>query len=177
MYYIQESEKENLIFKLFNIIQLRDNRIILPIANNELKNKKAIKLAKKTNKLIKKTNCNKVVISKEIKEQVEYVNYIDSYGIKIVDGRKLFKNLSSNVLEYIIDKKNLTRNETMISILINDIGECELENIKYIIKNYKRLNIVTEHIEKFKRMEEEIKNEEGIILSISNNKRKSLLNS
>ena len=47
----------------------------------------------------------------------------------------------------------------------------------YVAQNIKRVNIVTNHINKFKKMEEYLYNELGIILNISNNKSKSLLNS
>ncbi len=47
----------------------------------------------------------------------------------------------------------------------------------YVAQNIKRVNIVTNHINKFKKMEEYLYNESGIILNISNNKYKSLLNS
>lgn len=47
----------------------------------------------------------------------------------------------------------------------------------YVAQNMKRVNIVTNHINKFKKMEEYLYNELGIILNISNNKSKSLLNS
>lgn len=47
----------------------------------------------------------------------------------------------------------------------------------YVAQNIKRVNIVTNHISKFKKMEEYLYNESGIILNISNNKYKSLLNS
>ena len=52
-----------------------------------------------------------------------------------------------------------------------------LENIKEIVKEYKKINIVTNHIEKFKKIEKQILEKEGIMLVISNNRRKSLLKS
>lgn len=43
-----------------------------------------------------------------------------------------------------------------------------------IIKKYKKVNIVTNHIEKFKKIEEQILQEEGIMIAVGDNKRKSL---
>ena len=48
--------------------------------------------------------------------------------------------------------------------------------ITYIAQNVKRINIVTNHINKFRKLEEQLYNEMGIVLNISNNKNKSLLN-
>lgn len=63
-----------------------------------------------------------------------------------------------------------------ITILINDFTEINSKIITYIAQNVRRVNIVTNHINKFKRLEEHLYNELGIILNISNNKEKSLLN-
>lgn len=63
-----------------------------------------------------------------------------------------------------------------ITILINDLTEVNSKIITYIAQNAKRVNIVTNHINKFKRLEEHLYNELGVILNISNNKDKSLLN-
>ena len=61
-----------------------------------------------------------------------------------------------------------------ISILVNDVTDIELYNIKEIVKKYKRLNIVTNHIEKFKKLEEQILDEYGLMITLTNNKKKSL---
>ena len=80
-------------------------------------------------------------------------------------------------LKYIIEKKNMKKEEVSISILVNDINDNILENIKEIVIEYKKINIVTNHIEKFKKIEKQILEKEGIMLVISNNRRKSLLKS
>ena len=70
--------------------------------------------------------------------------------------------------------KNIKKEDTEISILVNYITQNTLENIKKIARQYKRLNIVTNHIEKFKKIEEELYNKEGIMIIVTNNKKKSL---
>lgn len=62
-------------------------------------------------------------------------------------------------------------------MLINDFTQINREIIIHIAKNIKRLNIVTNHINKCKKIEEYLYNEFGIMLNISNNKRRSLLKS
>lgn len=62
-------------------------------------------------------------------------------------------------------------------MLINDFTDINREIIIHIAKNIKRLNIVTNHINKCKKIEEYLYDEYGIILNISNNKRRSLLKS
>lgn len=177
MYYIQEIDKPNFLFSFFNIVKLEDDKIILPIANNEkITLKKAQKLAKNTNKVLKKAHGNQVVVSKLIKNQEEYLNYLNSYNIRIVQGKWLFELLANDVLEYIVDKKRLKKEQIKVSILVNDMSDIMLENIKQIIRQYKRVNIVTNHLERFKKLEEQVL-EEGIMITVSNNKKKSLAKS
>lgn len=177
MYYIQETDKPNFLFKQFNIIKLIGNKIILPIGEEKIKPKKAEKLAKKTKRILDKTNCNKLILSKTIKTHENYKNYLYTYNFDIVEGKKLFEILSNLVLDYIVKKKNIKKEETQVSILVNNLTEDMLNNIKQIVRDYKRVNIVTNHIQKFKKIEEQILEKEGILIYVTNNKKKSLLKS
>lgn len=174
MYYIQETDKPSFWLRFFNIIKLHDNKIILPIRNENIDEKKQKKLARKTKKILDKTNCKKIVISNMIKQHKDYINYLHTYKYEINDGQWLFEVISNKVLDYIVQKKNIKKEETTISILVNNLTENMLENIKIIVKEYKRVNIITNYIEKFKKIEEKIFKEEGIMITITNNKRKSL---
>lgn len=177
MYYVQETDKPNFLFKLFNIVRLQEDKIILPIGKEKIKSKRAEKLAKKTKRILDKTNCNKIVLSKAMKTQEIYKNYLYSYNINIVEGRWLFEVLSKQILEYVIKKEKMKKEETRLSILVNEITDNFLQNIKEIVKQYKSVNIVTNHIEKFKRIEEKILQEDGIMITVTNNKKKSLAKS
>ena len=177
MYYIQEVDKHNFLERLFNIIKLDDNKILIPIKEkDEIDKEKDSRISLKIVKLLNRGNCKKVVISKELKKHKEFINILQSNDVNIVDGKWLAEVLMEKMIQYIIDKKDINPNEDKISILINDLTEISLENIKNILMKYKKVNIVTNHIEKFKRLEEEFE-ENGVILQISNNKRKSLAKS
>ncbi len=97
-----------------------------------------------------------------------------SNQINIVNSEKLNEILVLDMLEYITKKKDLKLEELKISILVNDISNNMLENIKEIAKIYKKINIVTNHIRQFKKLEKDFFEQEGIIITINNNKRKSL---
>lgn len=179
LYYVQEIDKPNLLYKIFNIVRLKNDKIILPINKEKtiISDKKAKKLAKKISKILAQTKCSKIILSKNLKKYENLKNEIYSSGLQIINGRWLFEVLSAKVIKYIIEKKKMKTEEIQISILINDISEIMLENIKQIVREYKRVNIVTNHIEKFKKIEEQIFKEEGIMITVSRNKRKSLLKS
>lgn len=174
MFFIQENDKPSKISKLFNILKLKEDKIILPIKEENLEIKNASKLAVKTKKILDLANCNKVIISKKIKQQQIYINYLNSYNIEIVDGKWLFEVLTYEIIGYISKVKKIKKEELSVSILINKVTEMSLYNIRKIAKNCKRVNIVTNHIELFKNLENQILDEDGIMLTITNNKKKSL---
>ena len=177
LYFIQEADKPNFIFKIFNVIQLREDKIILPIGAEKISSRKAFKLARKTKKILDKTISKRIVISQNIQKQQEYVNLLHSYSLEIAEGKWLFEALSSKVLDYILGKKQMKKEETQISILVNDVTENMLANIRKIAKEYKRINIVTNHIQKFRKIEKQILEQDGIMITVGNNKRKGLAKS
>lgn len=174
MYYIQEADKPKLLFKIFNIIQLVGNKIILPIGEKKMESKKAQKLAKKTKKIFEKTKSKKIVISQKVQQQEEYMNLLYTYNLDIIQGRWLFELMSCRVLEYLLEKEEKKKEEMAITILINDLSENMLGNIRKIAKEYKAVSIITNHREKFKKIEKQILEEDGIMITIGNNKKRGL---
>lgn len=177
MYFIQEIDKPVRILKYLNYIKIKKDTLILPIKDENIKMKKAEKLAKKTKKIMDLSNCKKIVISKQIKKQENFLNYLYSYGIDIVDGKWLFKILIYDVLEYIIKKQKMQKENIRISIMANQVTENVIYLLKKIVKEYKMINIVTNHIELFKNIEKQIMNNYGVMITLTNNKKKSLLKS
>ena len=177
MYYIQETDKPKILFKLLNIVKVKEDKIILPIRDEKISIKKAEKLANKTNIILNRTNCNKVVLSKLIKEQKEYKNYLYSSNINIVKAERLSEILLLDMLKYITDKKQLKKEILQVSIFVNDLSMNMLENLKIIVSEFKRVNIITNHIQKFKKLENEFFETQGIVITVGNNKRKSALKS
>lgn len=171
MFYIEKNDKPNFIERKLGILRCTGNTIMIPITENT-KEKQIEKIAIKTNKIIEKhSNSKKVVLSKEIQKEQIYINYLNTNGVEISDGKWLFEILLKDVIEYIVKKKKLQK--VNISILINDLTDIEYENIKILAREYNTINIVTNHIEKFKKIEKNLQ-QEGIIITITNNKKKSL---
>jgi len=174
MIYIEKNDKPNIIEKMLNLIKVQDSTIILTI-NEKTKEKQIEKIAKKTIKVIGKiSNSKKIVLSKKMKKEEKYINYLNEYGIEIADGRWLFEILLTDIVNYIVEKQKIER--VNISVLINDLTDKEFENIKLLAQKYMTINIVTNHIEKFRKLEQQLQ-EKGIIATITNNKKKSLMKS
>lgn len=175
MFYIEKNDKPNWLEKKLNLIKVQDNTIILPLAECT-RERQIEKLASKTKKIIKKySSSKKIVLSKSMYEEQKYINYLNSYGLDIQDGRWLFEILLPEITKYIVNKKKIEK--ANISIMINDLTDIEFENIKILARKYKAINIVTNHIEKFKKLEKQLQENEGIIITITNNKKKSLMKS
>ena len=178
MYYIEKVDKLCGINKIIKTVKIQENRIIIP-ANNigELKEKQIIKLANKTDKILQKVHSKKIVLSKELYKLETYKNILYSSGYDITDGKWLFEAISYKILDYIANKKDIKKEETTLSVLVNNLTDYTLENIKIFAKNFKTLNIVTNHIDKFKNLIDKIYDEYGVIITVTNNKRKSLIKS
>ena len=177
MFYIEKNDKPNFIERKLKLLKIKDNTIMFPI-NENLKENQLEKMALKVKRIIeKKSNSKKVVLSKEIGKEEMFINYLNSYGIEIANGEFLFEILVPDIVQDIITKKKLEENKFVISILINDLTDIEFENIKILAKKYKSINIVTNHVEKFKKLEKSLEEDEGTIISITNNKKRSLMKS
>ncbi len=175
MYYIQEDDKPNFIARTFNIIKLEGDKIIIPIGRDEvIEEKKAEKLVQKTKKILDKAISKKIILSQKIQEQEEYKNRLYRYNFDIIEGKWLFEVLACQALDYILEKKKMKKQDIAIAILVNDLSENMLANIRKIAKEYKRVNIVTNHIEKFKKIEKQILEQDGIMITVGNNKKKGI---
>ena len=174
MYYIEESDKPKFFEEIFSRVKLETDKIILPVNIEKINSKKAKILASKTLKILEKANSKKVVISKNIQNFKEYMDLLNQEELDIIDGKWLYKILSPEILEYILNKENMEKEETNIYILINDLTEIALKTKKKIGNTYKSINIITNHIEKFKKIEETLTKEFGIAITVMNNKKKGL---
>lgn len=171
MLYIKENDKPNFWVKNLKLIKMQDNSLIIPIMKDE---KYDEKIANKLIKTIRKnTNSTKIILSKKLIKEEIIVNKLNSNGMKIMDGKRLSEILILDMTKYIIDKRKMQN--PRISVLINDLTDLEYENIKQLALKYKKVNIITNHREKFKNLEEHLSNDLGIEIVIENNKRKSLL--
>ena len=168
------------IKELLNLIDIEyiDGKVqfILPI-NNKSKSKKTIKISKKLNKMLEKECIKNVVLSTNLMNNEPLKNILYQNNINILDGRKLFSILAYKSIEKVCECSKLEMQNIEISILVNHIDEIALWNIKEIAKNTKRVNVISNHLEKLKSLQELLYEEFGIMIKISNNKKKDLLKS
>ena len=161
-YYIKKVDKPKIIR-----VKIKDN-------NCEIYMKKD-KEIKKIIKKFQKKEINYVVLDKQLKQNKNFINALNASDIRIFDGRWLMRYLNLEILDYVIANANFNKEETEIAITTDEISDFAIETIKILSKQYKKLTVVTSHIEKLRKIEKEIYDKEGIIIIISNNVKKSLL--
>lgn len=151
---------------------------VLPITNNNGNNKNKYiinRIVKKLLAILDKEKTNTIVLSNDLKNNVYLQNKLYSENIDILDGRLLFKILSINCLEYILNIKKEQLKDSEVHILVNDYNSINTDIIVDIAKKAKIVSLITNNISRFKKVEKQLYNEYGIGLSIVNNKRISLL--
>lgn len=148
-----------------------DNRKLYILPNM---NKKYID---KIKKVIKVRCVNTIVLSDKLINDKEFLDNIKKEDVKILNGRWLYRYIEEKIIDYIMNLKNEKLYNQEISIMINNFDEINIENIKNIAKKVKVLNIVTTKENMLKKIEKNIYDEEGIVLNINNNYKKSLIKS
>ncbi len=117
-------------------------------------------------KIINKNSKEKIILSKELKKYEKELN-LSKKGSKIVF-------FVYDILKYIANKINIKIELQNIYILANEYNKENIEIIKYLSNKVKTINIVTNNIVKYRKLEEKLYNEEGILITITNNKTKGL---
>lgn len=142
---------------------------------DEPNKRKIKKIAKKLYKINKKEDIV-VALSKELQKNEELNNKIEEYGIKVLDGKWLFKFLICDIIEYVSKNEHKSKEIQIIAILMEKQDDIVLAQILEIAKNVKVLKIITKSIERYEYWETKLYEEYGIALQVTNNKKKSLSN-
>lgn len=165
-YYLEKMDKPKFSIRKYKIEE--DNFVVYADLNKEKNVSKIIKV-------MIKNDIEYVVLSKTLTENKNFINALNANNIKIFNGRWLEKYLTFEILEYIINQKAIKKEETEIAITTNEITDLTIETIKILSKQYKKLIVVTNHIEKLRRVEKELYDNDGILIVVANNTKKSLL--
>lgn len=141
---------------------------ILPYknVNNKLITNLVIKTITKATK--------RVVLSNYINKKEDINLKLKENNVHVHNGNILSNYLIYNFVSYIAKMRNEDTHMQEVYILINKPNALDESNIIYFAKNFKRINIVTNHINYFRKLENYLEEKFGIAITITNNKRKSL---
>ena len=114
-----------------------------------------------------------MVLSKKIKKKQEIIKELNNYNITILDGKWLMQYMIKDIIFY-LKKHEKIEEDNEIAILVNNINNETKMIIKELFNRYKKVRIITDNIELFKKMEKELFDYSGIPMIVTNNKRKAL---
>lgn len=152
-------------------IEKFEDKVLIILPN--LKNKTLNKLSKYI-----KENCIFMVCMSDVllKDNI-FMEYIKKENVKIFDGRWLFKILAISEVKYIVENKKEKIEYQEISILSNEISDIVVFMIRNLADKVKIVNVLTNDSYKFRKLEKELYEKNGIIINMNNNYKKSLIKS
>ena len=176
-FFIEKNQKRKNLIGVFKKIDHIGNKIIINKKINRLNLKSKIKIVNRIIRVLEKENVRQVAVEEELKKEIDFINLIISNNINICNPKWVLIHCTDKIVDLILDEKKIEKKESEISICVNEVDNLVEEYIYKFANEFKRINIITNHIGKFKKIEEKLYNESGILINTSNNRRKSLLKS
>lgn len=122
---------------------------------------------------LKKNKVTHVVICKKLENELLHLRlYLNN--IEIITGRNLLCDLSYSIFIKVSKLKHELPQQQKVHILVHRLNEVNKNNIVKIIKQANIVNIVTDHVYEYNKFANNIEEDLGILISVSNNKTKSL---
>ena len=161
--------KENKLGKkIFGGIEIGffDNNYIISVSNKE-----KTRVKKRLTKFILKQKIDTLVFSKdlegEFKEEIcALLN--DNFGIDVLNGKKLMELMDFDIVKYIIDIQQVDMKQEEIYIIFKKDNSLNLNFLKRFIENFRMTNVVTNDIERLKNVQDNLLEQDGILISVSN---------
>ena len=154
----------NEIFHITKVEEINSGKLII-IPCNYMKRK--LKIIRKIKKNIENEKSYRIIYSKEIDDDIKLNNALTN-----ITGKKLMKKNILKILNYIYKISDENMELYDIYIFVNEYCKDNLYVIEALANYFKTVNIITNNISKF-RIQERKYEKENILLTISNNKRKS----
>ena len=169
--YIKENKLNKKIFWGIEI-GFFDNNYIISVTNKE---KKRVK--KKLIKFILKQKIDTLVFSQDLEGEFkeEICNLLNSnFGISVLNGKKIMELMDFDIVKYILDIQKVDMKQEEIYIIFKKDNSLNLNFLKRFIENFRMTNVVTNDIERLKKVQDNLLEHDGILISVSNNKRIAL---
>lgn len=171
--YIKEENIDSGIFQKIKGIEIRkfDNNYVIAISN---KDKSWLK--KRLVKYIDKLEIEALVFEKQLEGcfKEEICTMLGRRKLQIINGKLLMKYMEYEIVKYIINKQGTNTKREDIYIIFKKEDGLDLNFLKRFIENFKVTNIVTNDIERLKNVQENLLENDGILIAVSNNKKKAL---
>lgn len=120
--------------------------------------------------IIKQEKSNRILYSENVLSKVKIEEVRSVYN-----GKILMKILIFEILDYVYDVMSIKQELEDIYIFVNEYNKDNLYIINELSNKFKIVNIITQNLLPFKILEEKYENK-NILITVSNNKRKSAKN-
>ena len=174
--YIKEERLNNSFFQNFQGMEIgiADNNYIIAIHD---KDKKSIQ--KRLVKKIYKQKIDAIVFSKELEGKFkdgicEMLKLDDNINVKMINGKKLMEYMEFDIMKYILEKQKHSMRQEDIYIIFKRDNSLNLNFLVRFIENFRMTNVVTNDIARLKNVQDKLLDNENILISVSNNKKKAL---
>ena len=163
------------IGNIITVKQLYYSYIFIFPFNNKNKSKyKLKKCMKNLQKIIPKYKLNTLAFSNELKEKTNIEEYAEHLTkIHFLEENSLMPYLIQEILSYILQIQKTRTEFEDLYICIKNISTFYTENIYYLSNYFKTINIITPNIKNFQKIANKLE-ENGILITVANNKEKSL---
>ena len=171
--YIKEENIDSGIFQKIKGVEIRkfDNNYVIAISN---KDKSWLK--KRLVKNIEKLKIEALVFGNQLEGSFkeEICTMLGRRKLQIINGKLLMEYMEYEIVKYIINKQGTNTKKEDIYIIFKKEDGLDLNFLKRFIENFKVTNIVTNDIERLKNVQENLLENDGILIAVSNNKKKAL---
>ena len=171
--YIKEENIDSGIFQKIKGVEIRkfDNNYVIAISN---KDKSWLK--KRLVKNIEKLKIEALVFENQLEGSFkeEICTMLGRRKLQIINGKLLMEYMEYEIVKYIINKQGTNTKKEDIYIIFKKEDGLDLNFLKRFIENFKVTNIVTNDIERLKNVQENLLENDGILIAVSNNKKKAL---
>lgn len=153
-------------------IDFFDNNYIIALDSNK-KNKDKIK--KKLIKYVQKFKIDTLVFSKELEDfKLSILEMLVANNVLVLNGKNLMEFMEFEVVKYIINKQKVDMKGEEIYIVFKKTDTLDLNFLKKFIEGFRIVNIITNDVDRLKNVQNNLFDNEGILISVSNNKKKAL---
>ena len=175
-YYYNFIAKLKYHMNIITVKQIYDAYLFILPFSDLSKDTKLEKCVKKVKILMQRYNIQSLVAEDNLKQSEKFKKIIEpeTKKIHILDGRGIMPYLIQETLENILKRQGSKTELEDLYICVKENKPLHIENIIYLMKYFKNINIVTPNIKEFQRVADKIEENENIIITVTNNKKKSL---
>lgn len=176
---LNKNETSKIILNNVKVIKPTDRELIANVnINANYNEKKKNKISKKFIKILKRNDVKNIIFEQEIVNDFKTLyEYSLQDDFKIINGNYLYESMINEILDYVLENsKNIGLEQVNLGLLINLLSYNRMQFVKNISSKVKGLTILTDTVAKFSNLSNEILEDTGLCLKVTNNVKSGIKN-